>query len=480
MGRDPGIGTWGPAAALILGAGILYSLHLRRPLDSSEAYTALAAAQRSCTAVVRIAMRFDPGKPPVYQIALHYIERLLGGSELTLRAPSVIASMANIALLVGLGQTMFEPAVGLAAALIWAVNPLAIIFAAWARDYALLITFSLAQLLTFWKLRGARSSAAAVVVCGLLGAAMLYTHLCTALVLAAEAALLVGAAWRGARTLESWTAIGLALGLFAPMIPSLITQMHTVVSGHLYDWIGSAHQTSIWDKALACAIAAAAVGVLIFAPRFEQDEREPMRWCIGIALIPAAALIAGSVVVRPMFAIRYVSPSVAILILLGARLLASFRTRVFHLSTVGIAAFLAFLYPCYGWYEPWPDIARAVASGSPAEPVFFEPIFTDPKDPLADRGQGFPQGFFRPAFDHYFAGPNPRRVVDPSRPEQARRTIAAAAKAAHGAWLVSMFSEDKARVELPQNCFRIEKKVGSYDTVLLHVVPLGADRCKSR
>jgi hypothetical protein len=466
-----------PGAALMLAAGILYSLHIRRPLDSSEAYTALAAAQSSCAGVIRIAMRFDPGKPPVYQVALHYLERVLGGSEMMLRAPSVIASMANIGLLLALGEAMFEPAVALGAALIWAVNPLAIIFGAWARDYALLITFSLAQLIVLWKLRTGRGSAAGVAVCGVLGAAMLYAHLCTALILAAEAALLMGAVWRREPTGKAWVALGLALMLFAPVIPPTVTQMRSVMVGHLYDWMGFAYHGSLLRKALAIAAVAAGIAALVFVPRFEADQRQPIRWCIGIGLIPPALLIAGSVAVRPMFAIRYVAPSVAILLLLLARLLASFGARVLRLSAIGIAAFLAFLYPCYGWYEPWRDIARIVASGSPDEPVFFEPIFTDPKDPLADRGQGFPQGFFRPAFDHYFSGPNPRRAVDPSRPEQARRIIAQAANAAHGAWLISMFDEHAARAELPTHCFEIEKKARSHDTILLHVVPLTAAPC---
>jgi hypothetical protein len=471
--------TWGLGAALMLAAAILYSLHLRRPLDSSEAYTALAAGQNTCAAVVHIAMRFDPGKPPIYQIALHYLERTFGDGEMLLRLPSVLASMANIALLLALGGAIFEPAVGLAAALIWAVNPLAIIFAAWARDYALVIMFSLAQLLVFWKLRDRRCSGAMVIVCGLLGAAMLYVHLCTALILFAEGTLLIGAAWRRERTRQQWIALGLALLLFAPIVPAIVTQMRSVMVGHLYDWIGFAHQSSLLRKALACAGAALAVAALMFTPRFEADNHEPIRWCIGIGLIPPVVLIAGSVAVRPMFAIRYLAPSVAILVLLVARLLAFFSARTFRLSAVGIAAFLAFLYPCYGWYEPWRDIARAVSSGSPNEPVFFEPIFTDPKDPLTDRGQGFPQGFFRPAFDHYFSGPNPRRVVDPSKPEQARQTIAQGAARAGGAWLVSMFDEVQARAELPTKCFSIEKRVVSHDTILFHVVPINLDWCKS-
>ncbi len=469
--------TLGLGALLLAVAGILYSLHIRRPLDSSEAYTALAADQAGPAAVVRVAMRFDPGKPPLYQLMLHGLALGLGKSEVTLRAPSTIAATATVALLWALGGTLFEPSIGLAAALMWAVNPLAIIFAEWARAYALTIALSLAQLLALWKLRGERWSPGMVITCALLGAAMLYTHLCTALILGAETAMLAGSAWRGERASGAWLALGLALAAFVPYLPVAADQMNTVVRGHLYDWMGYAGQTPLSYRALACAAGAAAIGALAFAPRLERDDREPIRWCAGIALIPAVLLLAGSVVVRPMFAIRYVSPSVAIAFLLLARGLAALGARAFRLSTVGIAAFMAFLYPCYGWYEPWRDIARIVASGSPEEPVFFEPIFTDSNDPLTDHGQGFPQGFLRPAFDHYFSGPNPRRAVDPSRPEQARRIIAQAAAAARGAWLVTTSDEQTARAELPTDCFRVERAAAGHDATLLHITPLRLDHC---
>jgi Dolichyl-phosphate-mannose-protein mannosyltransferase len=462
--------------ALMLAAGVLYSLHLRRALDSSEAYTALAAYQADYGAIVGKAARFDPGKPPLYQMMLHSISPILGNNEISLRAPSVVFSLLNIAWVVALGGEMFEPEVGLSAACMWAVSPLAILFAGWARVYALTIALFLAQLLTLWRIHGGRAGGAgAVIVCGLLGAAMLYAHLCTALLLAAETTVLAGAAWRGDRARGPWVALALSVACFGPFIPSIAGQTHTIITGHFIDWIGIAHQNTVLHKLIAIFAAIASITVVAFGPRLEADQREPIRWCLGLGLIPVVLLVAGSVAVRPMFAIRYVSPSIVILVLLLARSLASLGVRAFRLSTVGIASFVALLYPCYGWYEPWRDVARVVSAGSPNEPVFFEPIFTDSHDPLADHGQGFPQGFLRPVFDHYFPGPNPRRMVDPSKPAQAQRIIAQAAIEAHGAWLVTTSDEQTARVELPTHCFRIEKKAGSPDGTLLHIIPL--DHC---
>jgi uncharacterized membrane protein len=462
---------------LIFLAGIFYSLHIHRPLDSSEAYSALAANQPDYSDVIRNTARFDPGKPALYQTMLHTLDLLLGSSEVSLRVPSVAFSMLSLGLLMALGGEMFTPGIGLSATLMWALNPLAILFAGWARVYALLMALFLGQLLTMWKLWRGSASVGTVIACGLFGAGMLYAHLCSALILGAEIALLVGAAWRGGRPHGPWIALALSITLFAPFGPIAVRQTHTIFASHFIDWIGVQGQTNVLYQAGAVLAVAAVVLALAFAPRFEADKHEPIRWCLGIGLIPALLLLGGSVAVRPMFAIRYVSPSLAILVLLLARLLASLGVRTFRLSTVGVTAFMAFLYPCYAWYVPWRDVARIVASGSPSEPVFFEPIFTDRRDPLADHGEGFPQGFLRPAFDHYFSGPNPRRMVDPSKPAQTRRIIAQAAARAHGAWLVTTSDMQTARAELPTDCFHIETMVAAADGTLLHVVPLPPNHC---
>ena len=103
--------------------------------------------------------------------------------------------MVTVGLLLALGSEMFEPAVGIAAALIWALNPLAVLYGGWARNYAMLVALSMGQFFVLWRLRS-RPRWLPIIVCGLLGAAMLYLHLASGLFLAAEAAMLAGAAWR--------------------------------------------------------------------------------------------------------------------------------------------------------------------------------------------------------------------------------------------------------------------------------------------
>ena len=285
--------------------------------------------------------------------------------------------------------------------------------------------------------------------------------------------MLAGGAWRGERNGAAWAAILLGAIAFVPFVPIASLQVRELLTGHWLDWLGALHHTTLTREIAAFSAAAVVTAVLAFAPRVEADSAEPIRWCAAISLIPIAVLTAGSIAIRPMFAIRYVAPSGALLTLLIARTLASLGERKFRLVTVGIATFMACLLPYYPWYDPWRDFARIVARGAGSEPVFFESGYDSSQAPESDPDQGFPQGFLRVPFDRYFAGPNPRRVIDPSSPAEDRQTIARSASAARGAWLITGFGDETARGELPAHCFTVEKnRAESYYAHLYHVVPM--------
>jgi Dolichyl-phosphate-mannose-protein mannosyltransferase len=463
-------------AVLMLAAGCIYSFHIGRPFAASEAYSAMAADQPNYGAVIQAALRFDQCKPPLYQILLHTWALLFGSSDVALRVLSLMFSVASVGLAMALGTEMFAPATGVAAAVLWALSPTAIIYGAWARMYSMYITLALAQFLMLWNLLK-QPSPAKVAACGALGAAMLYTHLGGVLFLGAEAAMLVGAAWRGQQTRAAWTAILLAAVAFVPFIPLATSQVSRYLNGHWVDWIGPAHQVGFARKTAAFLAAGITTVLMIFGPRAETDDREPLRWCVALSLLPIGALAAGSVAIRPMFDMRYVAPSAAMLALVVARLISDLSSRWFSLTTFGIGCFLFFMIPYYRPYDPWRDVARQVAIGSSAEPVFFESGYVGSTVAEPNPDMGFPQGFFRVPFDRYFLGPNPRIVVDPSAPTVARQTIAQAARVSGGAWLVTGLSEENVRSELPTGCFRVTRKSYSTYARLYHVVPLTPD-CK--
>ena len=469
--------NWRWGAALVLAVGVVYWLHLRRSLGASEAYCALAASQGTYAAVIRTALRYDPGKPPLYQILLHSVVMVFGNGEIALRALSALFSVANIGLVLALGNAMFGPSVAMAAALLWALNPIAITFGAWARMYALLITTALAQLLFLWRLRS-KPDAAGAVACGVLGAAMLYSHLASALFLGAEAAMLAGDAWRGGQTRVRWLALLISVVLFLPFAPIALDQLHQLVAGHWLDWIGPAHKLALSAWMLAVLISAAIGLGLVFASGAEGGDYDAVRWCAGLGLLPILVLAAGSITIRPMFEIRYISISFAMLLLAGTQLLASLGARIFRLGTVALATAFVCLLPYYPSQEPWRDFARIVSSGSANEPVFFEAGFVNSNVAETDPDKGFPQGYFRVPFDYYFSGSNPRRVVQPSSPAVIRELIARDARSADGAWLISGKPDTEARAELPARCFSVEQRASSYYASLYHVAPLtGASKC---
>jgi hypothetical protein len=457
-------------ALIMAGAGAIYAFDIGRSLGASEAYSAMAATQPSFAAAIHAALRFDQCKPPLYQILLHAWTLVFGNGDIALRALSLICSIGNVGLVMALGALLFGPSIGVAAAVLWALSPPAIVYGAWARMYSMFIALALAQFLTLWRLL-ARPSAGKIVLCGALGAAMLYTHLGGVLFLGAEAAMLVGAASRGERTRAAWIAIVIAAIAFVPFVPIAAGQVSRYINGHWVDWIGPAHPVSPVRKATVFFTAALFAAVLTFTPRVEGDEREPLRWCAALSLLPIGALWAGSIAIRPMFDIRYVAPAAAMLALVLARLLSVLPGRSFSLAVFAIACSLFFMLPYYPRYEPWREMAGQVSNGSAAEPVFFESGYVDSTVAETNPQMGFPEGFFRVPFDRYFTRSNPRLVIDPSAPLAARRTIAKAAIAYHGAWLISGLKDAKARAEMPRDCFLIENKTHSNYADLYHVVP---------
>src|SRR5260370_37813902 len=205
-------------AAVLLTAAVLYSFHIgREPLGASEAYSALAAAQPSVLMVAQTALRLDPGKPVLYHLLLHWFCGWFGSSETSLRALSMLFALSSVALINALSLELCGPDVVLAAALVWALNPLAVLFAQWARMYSMFIAVTLAHLLAMARLRR-RPSPAAVAIAGLLGAVMLYTHLGGLLIIAAETAMVVRDYWFRAKS-NTWPALAIALALFVPFVP---------------------------------------------------------------------------------------------------------------------------------------------------------------------------------------------------------------------------------------------------------------------
>jgi 4-amino-4-deoxy-L-arabinose transferase-like glycosyltransferase len=440
------------AAAVLLGAALVYSFHLGRgSLGASEAYSALAALQPTAKSVTAYALRMDPGKPFLYQLALHWFSRCFGPGEASLRAFSVIFGVGSVALVYLLASELFGPDAALAAMVLWAFNPAAIVFARWARMYSMFVALTLGHLLFVARLRK-RPDRLDALGAGVLGAAMLYTHLGAVAILAAEAAMAIRD-WRVNRNSNMWPAIAIAVGLFTPFLPIALAQSHALLFGHWLDWIGSRGSQPIGLKLAVLALTAGACGWLVLAKASGREKFESLRWCAGVAILPIIAFVGGSVLVRPMFNIRYVAPSLALIALIVAAVTDLAGPRWRNLCSVFAAGVFLLLIPlCVGnRHEPWRDLAAQMEKSAAAgEPVIFEAgFFADGTHLSHVSNDGFPDGFFRVPFDYYFHRTNPRLSIPGSNAAQARAVIAHQLADSGSVWLISGKPRPDAMSETP-------------------------------
>jgi Dolichyl-phosphate-mannose-protein mannosyltransferase len=461
------------AITLAAGAAVYFTGLGANSLGATEAYSAWAAAMPSAAAIAAIPIHLEPAKFLLYYIALHYYTLLFGASEFSVRSFSAIWGLIALGLVYAAGRSMFSREVGAAAALLWAFNPLIVIFSHTARMYAMFVAVALAHLVLLWRIRR-KPDWAATLECGVMGAAAIYTHLAGLALIGADVAMLVRDWARGRAAKAPWIALGIVLVLFAPYLPIFIAQSRMLVYGHWLDWLGTPRHYSLAAKAVTVALCAVLGLAFVFGRPIEADPQEPLRWSLAWAILPAAAFIAGSIVIRPMAHIRYLLPCFAIGTLALAGALEKLNSRWRNLSVAALAVAMVVLLP---WIrtkgEPWRQIARAVAAGSPRDPVFFERGFAA-FGPTADvPNPGFPNGFFSVPFDHYFRGSNPRVTVPGFDPKAARKTIAQMSAAAGGGWLVTWKREPGVRRELPDSAaFRVVKELHGPGVTLYRIAPL--------
>ena len=348
-GHREALARWLAPVLLSAAVGLAYAYQLgREPLAASEAYSALAAAQPSIRLVAHSALSLDPGKPVLYHLLLHWFCRWAGLSEVGLRWLSVIFGVASVYLVFALGEDLFGFEVGLSAAVLWGFNPLAAVLARWARMYSMLIAFALGHLLALEKVRRG-AGGVMVLLAGVLGGAMLYVHFGAILIVGADMVVIVRELRRTGKS-RSWPAVAIACTLFLPFLPLAIAQSRALLFGHWLDWLGAKQEWRAQTLLLGSVAGAMALW-LTLACAFAGDRRERLQQCLIYAMVPMLALGAGSVLIRPMFEIRYVSPSCAILAVVAAYLLDRGGARLRNLGTVAIGAIVR-------------DAAAPVLSGS--------------------------------------------------------------------------------------------------------------------
>jgi hypothetical protein len=462
-------------------AATMYFFQLGRAgFDDAEAYSAYIASRPTLRAVFTASLNLDPGKGGgLYALALHWYCGLFGTGEVALRAFSAAFALASVMLVYALAGELFGAETALVAAALWAFNPMASIVARWARMYSMFIALTLGNLLAMRKVQR-HPAVVGIATFGMLGAAMLYTHLGGAVILGAEVALLARDRWRGRPIFAASLGVAIALILFAPIAPISLGQVDSSALGHRFDWIGSARQTPLAIQ-IGGSLVILAMGVmLLFGPAMPfdhadgnpRDHSEPLRWCATWSILPMLALAMGSLVLHPMFEIRYIAPVTAGFAILAAAALNRAATRLRNLATVAIAsAFLVvtiLFHLRHPPFELWRQIARDIAiTASPSQEVFFESGYVMGIRQAAGLDPGslievLPNGYLRIPFDYYFDGQNRRRAINPFRPALARDAIAQSARQHRGAWLVSHLDDADLDAELPSRD-RFESDRLTYD-----------------
>jgi hypothetical protein len=466
-------------AATVAAAAVLYAWRLGADsLGASETFSAWASARPSVGAIAGIPVLHDPGKQILYYVLLHFWTMLFGHSEAALRSLSVGFALGAVMLLFALGRELFNEETAAAGAAIWAFNPAAVVYAHRARMYSMYAAVGLAHLYAFHRVRE-RPTRVSAAACAILGAVLLYTHVGAIVLVGAEFLVLIRDFTRGRRNRYAWISLVAALVMFAPWAPVLARQSRELVEGHWLDWIGVPHHYSILTKAIVVAAAAALALWFAFGRRVEAAEREPIRWCATLAILPIAAFAAGSIVVRPMFNVRYVAPSLALVALTVAAMLDLAGSRVRNLGAAAIAGAMLLLVPVMRPVpQRWREIAAMVAAGNPRWPVFIESGFVSPPGVQQVPNGGFPFGYYAIPFGYYFHGSNPRVVIPGFDPGAARSAITSSAARAGGGWLITWKTDaTDALNELPPPAlFSSTAVLHAQNVVIYRIAPAGSDR----
>jgi hypothetical protein len=172
--------------------------------------------------------------PPLYFLLLRATEAIAGDGEVALRIPSVVASLAAIALLYAVARQRHDAATALAACAVMAVAGPQIEFAQQARQYVFLVLLSIAivwALLRVQRSGGTLLAAMALAAAALAG--MLTHYLAVAACVAAGAYALLEL--RGRSRVAALAALGVAGLAFCLMWgPMVVRQLPTMAIGHAW------------------------------------------------------------------------------------------------------------------------------------------------------------------------------------------------------------------------------------------------------
>jgi mannosyltransferase len=196
--------------------------------------------------------------PPLYYYLLHFWRGIFGAGEGDLRSLSTVLGIVLVLLTFVIARRVFDGGIGLAAALVAAINPFQIYYSQEARMYMLLAvigaasTLALLRLLEYWSAMPQASSKPVVLSSRhfvalslpILYAAGLYTHYAFPFIIFAHFVVVIAWIWvTRARLIPRvlpWLGLTTAaFALFLPWLPIAVRQITTWPSGPVGTGTGS-------------------------------------------------------------------------------------------------------------------------------------------------------------------------------------------------------------------------------------------------
>jgi mannosyltransferase len=398
---------WGVIAGPALLAAVLSLIGLTgRSLGFDEGATASIAAQHG--AALWRAIAHDGGNMSAYYLLMHVLIDVFGNSLFVLRLPSVIATVATVALIGVIAQRLFaDRRVSLAAGILAAVSLPLIYWGQTARGYAPMVAFVCAAMLAFIALvdaggaagaraalhaRDARAGRGAWVGFVVAMTLAMYCSFVAALVIGVQVLAVLarrGTVRRYASALVAVAGLCIPLAVLAVRRGSgqlfWVQPPSRMVDTQVLQSLTSAglqpvFHHSFTTKALMWITVAAVVALV--ADTVWRWRRGEAVWGVGLVLmwcvLPGALTFLYSVISHPVFVPRNVLMSTPAVALAVAPALRDRRWPRYVVPVLLVAMLAARAIPVVRADgvspEPWHDVtARVLAQSRPGDCVAFYP-----------------------------------------------------------------------------------------------------------
>jgi len=200
-----------------------------------------------------IADRSQSVNPPLYFALLHAWVQFFGDSEVALRLPSAIFSIAAIIMMYHLGLLIWNKQVGLIASLLLSISSFHLYYAQEARGYSLMSLLTLLSMYFFIKMQSEKKNRAIIIEYIVSSILLMYTHFYEIMIIAAQNGYIIIMHLRSKDEKKidiwRWAFIQIIIAaLYLPWLGFLIKQFINIQSGY---WIPKPDAYSLLETFLA-------------------------------------------------------------------------------------------------------------------------------------------------------------------------------------------------------------------------------------